>query len=551
MRTSCGNYILGAERSELRSRLKSGPKYDEADRDEPVSERLRKLHSLADVFVPTMSQLRFAEELRACIIEGDRRRELIPFSEEPFELCPDYVASEKNRRSYAMKLPNSSADCSDLACSVLAIPGLGKSTTAANALALIPQRHAGIPDCIGVTWLKLTCPPNSDLKAFCCEFIDQMAMATGSPRIRTIFNHAATPEKTMAKSVISLSRAHGLGCLIVDDIQNLPTAGANSGRAILGLLRSLGSEAGVPVICLGTMAAAELLQNELQSAISSVSIAGDIWEPLCRGAPWDQFMDELWVYQWTASKTDLTAELREVFYEHSQGVMGIAVKLYHRVQAELIKGWVKGGWLAAANTGTDATPELIEVEFVESMSDFFFKPIHAHLDAIRSRDPAKLAGFEDLKPLRTEARRMEAERIANVAATDDDQNGEVDTSKLVDASDDQLTKHITDKEQLKKSMQSAATAILLAAHFDVAKAAEIRANVENNITGGFHNYPRKFFRNLELRILEEEKARKAECSKPRRTPTDDDLDAALAPGADIGTILKESGFGLVQLLAKP
>lgn len=88
----------------------------------------------------------------------------------------------------------------------------------------------------------------------------------------------------------------------------------------------------------------------------------------------------MWKYQWLTKATDITNDLRETWYDLSQGIMDIVIKLFVLSQ------------IRAIVTGIERiTPELMQKVYHDEL-----KPIHPMIDALRSGDISKITRFSDL-----------------------------------------------------------------------------------------------------------------------------------------------------------
>lgn len=123
-------------------------------------------------------------------------------------------------------------------------------------------------------------------------------------------------------------------------------------------------------------------------------IGSDCWMRLRRGEQWQRFVENLWSQQWTNIPTPYSDELGETLYACCQGVLGLAVNLYHTVQHQLISINVH-----REAEGEDQVPEVITAEMIEMVYEAAFGFCHEHVEALRSDDIARLRLYPDLRPL--------------------------------------------------------------------------------------------------------------------------------------------------------
>ncbi|MBF4317501.1 transcriptional antiterminator, partial [Vibrio anguillarum] len=97
-------------------------------------------------------------------------------------------------------------------------------------------------------------------------------------------------------------------------------------------------------ILVGTPKARPLFEVELQSARRTTGIGSVYWQPMPQYPEnpnarneWVAFTNKLWKYQWLNRRDEvLTEEIRDCWYELSQGVLDIVVKLFVLAQLRAI-----------------------------------------------------------------------------------------------------------------------------------------------------------------------------------------------------------------------
>ena len=93
------------------------------------------------------------------------------------------------------------------------------------------------------------------------------------------------------------------------------------------------------------------------------------------------FTDKLWQYQWLQQRDEnLSDEVRDCWFELSQGVLDIVVKLFVLAQLRAIATRIER-----------ITPQLLRQVYEDEL-----KPVHAMLAALRSKDPELIARYSDL-----------------------------------------------------------------------------------------------------------------------------------------------------------
>lgn len=529
-------------RADIRAMLTSEPAWSPDVRSLPMIERQMGVMSLSKAFFPLPAQCRLAEELQLVLHSGYANRHGVIKYEKPKRLRP---TSNKVTYEYELINTNLIADNSHLSGCLLGFPGTGKSTVVQKTMPLFAksqiERHEKLSP--QIAWLTMSCPIGPTLKSFCIAFLDALGTAIGNTEVTGVFAHGTAAVDRIPGEIENLARNHAIGILVVDDIQHLRAVNNGEEKQILGLLETLSGKAGVPVLLVGTNAAAEVVCNSPRTALRSVGVASEVWERIPKGPEWDDFFGRLWRYQWTCNETELTAPLSEIFHDRSQGIASLAVKLYQRTQSAIIR---QADLLKNANcVGEEVLTrdEIITPAFVEAVSEFLFAPVQPLLDALRSRDPAKLFGFEDFRPLPSEAKRMKAEKEKREAA--EEQRHDSDEMSDTPASDDEEADRTDEEiEQIIKTAQMA-TKELLEMGREVFREARCTdeeidsflAEITDVLGDKIHEKRRKFFAEIEGRLkLRNSKIRRADDPAARQHPSQfakDDLRRILWKQSDI------------------
>jgi hypothetical protein len=144
---------------------------------------------------------------------------------------------------------------------------------------------------------------------------------------------------------------------------------------------------GVPVMLIGTPKARDIFEADLRSARRGAGFGAIFWEPLAQSQngnsnpEWVAFTNNLWKLQLLQNRDLVLAkEVRDIWYELSQGVMDIVVKLFVLAQLRAL----------ALNK------ERITVGLLQQVYQDELKPVHPMLDALRSGIPERIARYSDL-----------------------------------------------------------------------------------------------------------------------------------------------------------
>ena len=230
--------------------------------------------------------------------------------------------------------------------------GSGKTTSLHRILATYPQviyhRELNVEQ---VVYLKIDCSHNGSLKEICLNFFRALDRALGSNYERRygLKRHGI---ETMLALMSQIANAHALGLLVIDEIQHLSRSRSGGSQEMLNFFVTMVNIIGVPVMLIGTPKAREIFEA-----------------------------DNLWQLQLLQRKDALLSdEVRDVWYELSQGVMDIVVKLFVLAQLRA---------LALGN-------ERITAGLLRQVYQDELKPVHPMLEALRSGIPERIARYSDL-----------------------------------------------------------------------------------------------------------------------------------------------------------
>ena len=113
------------------------------------------------------------------------------------------------------------------------------------------------------------------------------------------------------------------------------------------------------------------------------------------GREWKALTDKLWTLQWLQKRDEvLSDDIRSLWYDLSQGVLDIVVKLYVLCQLRAIATKVER-----------ITPKLMQQVYEDEL-----KPVHPMLAALRSGDAEEMIKFSDLKLSNTDKRLLELQK---------------------------------------------------------------------------------------------------------------------------------------------
>lgn len=369
---------------ELYGKLLSVPYFDEKETAYPAHVRKHCIVRLAKCFLPQARQVDLADRFSLLLRQGYVGRN---------PLTHDYLRHLQNgferiegrslEAAVSRPVQNTANSFALLGC-----PGVGKTLAMNCVLAQYPQViwHEQPHVLVQIVWLRLEAPALKSLKQLCIDFfqaIDQLIATDYVKRYAT-----GTTVEQMLLHMAYVAQLHALGVLVIDEIQHL--RGVKVGAdALMKFLVKLVNTIGLPVIPIGTLGALEILRGSFSQARRSTGLGSLVWDRMAPDAVWNKFIEQLWKYQWTTPRTDLTDGLNAALYDESQGVADLAVKLFMLAQLRLVG-------ISEVRKGK---PETLTPDLIRKVAKEEFSLVAPMIEALRENDVVKLNKYDDLRSL--------------------------------------------------------------------------------------------------------------------------------------------------------
>jgi hypothetical protein len=282
--------------------------------------------------------------------------------------------------SYVHDVINSTAS----SMAISGISGAGKST-ATNIILNTYDRVIFHPEyhLLQVPWIKIDCPYDGSLSEFCESFFIAL-----DKRLNTNYRKKYTSGKPsigkMIANVADLCLIHAVGLIVIDEFQHMNLARSGGEKKMINFLVTLVNVVEVSIVLIGTPTALRLFATEFRQARRASGEGSIVWDRLPLDDNWDDFVKELWKYQWLKSPGKLDEVMINALYEFSQGVPDIVVKLFCIAQARAIL-------LAESPSDEQLSVELLKDVFEDELS--IVKPM---LDALNSKDRTVLETCSDI-----------------------------------------------------------------------------------------------------------------------------------------------------------
>ncbi len=298
--------------------------------------------------------------------------------------------------------------------------GSGKTTTLNRILNSYQQKiYHPEHNFTQLVYLKIDCPYNGSLKSLYLNFFSAIDRALGTSYEKQ-YTQKRHNEQKLLQLMGHIAHLHAIGLLVIDEIQHLMANRSKNSDEMLNFFVTLVNVYSLPIIMVGTPKAIQIFERDLRSSRRAVGFGSIHWEPMknepaittpdgkIRKSEWITFTDSLWKYQWLR-KSDpiLSEELRQYWFDLSQGILDIVVKLFVLAQIRAI----------------DSGLERITIKLLKTTFQEDFKPIHKIVDALRSGDARRIAEYSDL--ITFEIDRQLLKLISRIEESSLDQNDQL------------------------------------------------------------------------------------------------------------------------------
>jgi hypothetical protein len=355
------------------------PPYKAGEHQLPDHLRLHCIHSALELFIPLPIHMELEQRFSAMIRNGYVGRN--PATPQFWGDLDGRVRDLQSGSRQPVRVPAPGF-------TIIGISGGGKTTGIDRTLGLYPQvvRHTQYKgqrlNAAQVVHLKMTCPFDGSVKGLCLHFFEAMDKLLGTNEYERYVGTRVSVDQLLP-SMARLAAIHNLGVLVIDEIQHLSQSKSGGRERMLNFFVDLVDRIHLPVVLVGTYAAAGVLGDEFRQIRRGCGQGDLVWDPLLNDGTWKLFVEGIWRYQYLRHETLLTDELLVVLYDECQGIIDFAVKIFMLAQARAIK------------SGREAiTPAIIR-----SVSHDSLRTAQPVLRALRLKDFAALAHMKDVSPI--------------------------------------------------------------------------------------------------------------------------------------------------------
>lgn len=355
------------------------PPFDPYERLLDPHIRVHLLRRLFQYFQPTYEHIQLEQAISTMLRNGYVDRN--PFS-------PNYVKWRTGNLGEQEGGFNSSLsqNSTSKSLTLIGISGSGKTSSLSKILSLTPQviahskyRGMDFPR-YQLTHLKVEAPYDGSLKALCLQFfivIDALLGTNYMEKYGT--GHKST--NIMIPIISNLLQNLGLGILVIDEIQHLSISKSGGNTAILNFFTTIINTANIAIILVGTPKSLSILQSEFRQGRRNISGHGNFfWDRMKKDATWDLFLSGVWKYQWIRKPIELTDDISSIFYDETQGIPDIVIKLWMMIQVKAIS----------------SGKETISGALIRKVAKEQLRMIRPMIDALRMGRTTDLLNYQDI-----------------------------------------------------------------------------------------------------------------------------------------------------------
>lgn len=340
--------------------------YDSSQRFLRDEVRKHAVQSVKQFYAPMPRHLTFAETFSVILRSGYESRN--PFN-------PTYWTGLPAQRATFTSHLNDKHQIGSLTLgtAIVGPSGIGKTLAVDNTLKLYPQivqhtKYRGKPfPFMQLTWLKLACPYSGSTKGLTQNFFHSVDRVLGTSYAR-LYVSWKTSAIGMMPHIATVGALHGLGCLIIDEIQHLMAAKSGGREVMLNFFVEMANTMQIPIILIGTPKALGVLTSEFRSARRATGQGAMCWDRMQNDACWKIFCQRMWALQYTKTEVPLTDEIITSLHELTQGIPELATILYKTAQETVI-----------------GEQEAVTVEVLRETYEEYFKLVHPFLTVLRRK----------------------------------------------------------------------------------------------------------------------------------------------------------------------
>ena len=293
------------------------PNYSDGIRLQNKSIRLVALSDLYKIYLPSHMSMEIYIKLYLALIRSMQKK----FSKTAIR------QRNENHKAITHRDYNGILGGSD-SFTIIGTSGIGKSSAINRSIELLCENgiiKTNKPYTKIIPCLVVQCPFDSSVKGLLLEILRQVDETINSDYYKKASKGRITTDMLIGN--VSQVALNHIGLLIVDEVQNV--VNSKNGRNLVGMLTQLINNSGISICMVGTPECTVFFEQAMQLARRSVGLQ---YQSLEFNNDFYKFCCNLFSYQYTKHRTEISDAIIRWLYEHSGGVISVVVSLIHDAQ---------------------------------------------------------------------------------------------------------------------------------------------------------------------------------------------------------------------------
>lgn len=336
-------------------------KITDVERSHSPELRMQYAQRIFNIFLPTDEQIDFALKLWNFILMGYqwRWRSRQRVSSDQFASFLDALANGN-----AASNSNPQHRDSMWFAVLIGTPGTGKTSTSLSFLReLAPGLlyHAQRGEVFQLLHLQLKAPKNAKEMGMALAIFYALRDVALETNLPFPYKTGSVPKTIphIKSAIKGLCDALNLGLLIIDEVDHLFPGTQGLESEAMKFLTDLSNIIQVPTLLIGTWELLPKLGTQMPLARRSVGAPVAFYRKLPRDQVYAYFAMNVFSVQATPQQADWSPDIEEVFYEHSQGIHDLIVKLHALSQISAVaEGLAKVDAVFIAKVARECMPAI-------------------------------------------------------------------------------------------------------------------------------------------------------------------------------------------------
>lgn len=328
------------------------PEFSAAERQLPAAQRIQLTAKLSTLFVPLPRVVELARAMLCMLHEGYLDSQATYDSQ-------SLRARYAQQQAGGLLAAHRPACKRQLSLSLSGSSGAGKSFAIENIANLLPSviYHPALGKW-QIPFLRVEMSYDGESShALSTQIAEQLdALMPGGNFVELLARRGRSNAEERLFQTLRTARNLGVGMLIVDESQNQRSLGnedprqqrkksqekgAKSETPLMKLLITASNQAHIPLMFVGTTEFKSAIGTRFTRARRSAGNGSSTWGPLNRAAhgktgDFEVMLKTLFKYQWTRHVIEYSEQWADLFFEYTQGVTDILVKLWTSCQVRTI-----------------------------------------------------------------------------------------------------------------------------------------------------------------------------------------------------------------------